>query len=351
MRFHFAGLIVVASLALGAASGSAAEVGDLVKQLASTKESERTAAIKAIRELKAGAEAPLRKLEDSGFDDQRQQMIVRRLIGACTVDSSPLKPIDPATVVPLGENTTKGIAGNPHVSLNKDSRVIVMTGEFCLENGPLEYLIVSKGIDNCAHESVVSLDGEPSDVCKALLVCNYAFVDEPDAEGKVKLPKDGGVMISIEFEQELPHANMKPSDGRPVAEEAVEKKTVRLPIESFVWNIQTEHAMKRMPFAFTGSRQDKDERGQPLFVADVERSVVALKVDSGALLNTPLDMRDIDPNQRGGYAIDRHVTPSRHTRCKVVFEPWQGGALDANALKDTGNTNLPGTAPARNEGP
>ena len=93
----------------------------------------------------------------------------------------------------------------------------------------------------------------------------------------------------------VPHA--KSADGVEVA--GAEKKTMRIPIEYCVWNSQTEKTMKRSPFAFTGSKFEKDpETKKMVFKADEEKSIVAVKTDPYAIMNTPLDMRDVDPGPR-----------------------------------------------------
>ncbi|HYF48033.1 MAG TPA: YdjY domain-containing protein, partial [Planctomycetota bacterium] len=296
-------------------------------------------------------EAELKKLETEVKMEPRQLLTLRRLLGDIVINKSPLKPLDPATLVAFGEEKEKGIAGNPEILIDKDKKIIAMNGEFCLETGPLEYLVVSKGQNARLHETIVAVNAIPRDICTALLVCNYTYAGELGEDGKINLPKDAGIMVSIEFDYEVPHANLKPRAENPDMQERsedpkVEFKKVRVPIEYFVWNAQTEQPMKRNPFAFTGSKFEKDENGKPIFMADLEKSIVAVKLDPYAVMNTPMDMRDVDPQHSAGYAINRHVCPPRKTKCRVVFEPWSGGELKEEDLKDTGDTKKPGTPAA-----
>ena len=87
-------------------------------------------------------------------------------------------------------------------------------------------------------------------------------------------------------------------------------------------------------------------------MADLEMSIVALKFDVYAIMNTLLDTKDIDPQHAAGYSVNRFTIPPRGTKCRVIFEPWQGGLLTKADLKDTvegkGGT---GTAPSQPEGP
>jgi len=338
--------------AIVCAAMPASDISDWAAKLASASEEARAAGIKAIRSKGPEAEAELKKLETSEKMEPRQLLILRRLIGEIMVGRTLLKPVDPATLVPFGEEKEKGIAGNPELLIDKDKMIIVMSGEFCLETGPLEYLVVSKGQNARLHETIVFVNALPRDICTALLVCNYTYAGELGEDGKINLPKDAGVMVSVEYDYEVPHPNLKPRADSPDMQEKsegpnVETKKVRIPIEFFVWNAQTEKPMKHsMPFAFTGSRFEKDENNRPVFMADIEKSIVAVKLDPYAVMNTPLDMRNVDPQHNAGYAINRHVTPPRKTKCRVVFEPWVGGELNDDDLKDTGDEKKPGTPAA-----
>ncbi|MGD0089602.1 MAG: YdjY domain-containing protein [Planctomycetota bacterium] len=118
-----------------------------------------------------------------------------------------------------------------------------------------------------------------------------------------------------------------------------EKKLVRVPIEFFAWNLQTNRPMKRAPFAFTGSKFEKDpETKKMIFRADQEKSIVACRFDPYALLNSALDTRAISPYRALGYNVNWRAVPRHGTKCRVVFEPWTGGELKDEDLKDTGDT-------------
>ena len=393
------------------------------------------AARQSIKTIEA-ARAVLLKVGAGEGLDPRQLYLLRRLLGNLYLKKLDVHPIDITGLIPFGSDKEKKIAGNPDLLFNMEKKIIVMEGEFSIEQGPLEYLIVSKGPNARLHETVAAVFVRPRDICYAMLACAYTYAGELGAEGKVVLPKDAGVMISVEFLWEEPHAKMEPNldfpgmisllktkqencEKAPEAEHrpllfdiesdlavlkvhldhdlmndksgkveaqnpflppfdkerelddakrkilienlaayarkmielgvAVEskatmpvKRLVRVPIEMFAWNAQTDNTMKQSPFAFTGSRFEKDENGKPMFMADEEKSIVALKLDPYAVLNTPLDTRDIDPQHAAGYGLNQFVNSKRHARCRIILEPWNGAEWDQ---KDTGVDKGPAAPP------
>jgi hypothetical protein len=429
-------------LIMCAAIAHANDANVWIKQLASDKEVDRAAAIAELRKMGESAREALIKVELNEKMEPAQLAIVRRLIGQLFVDKTELKPIDPSLLSPFGEDKEKNTPGDPNLLFNKEKKIIVMNGDFALEMGPLEFLVVTRGPNARLHETIVALLSRPRDICWALLACAYTYAGELGEDGKVNLPKDAGVMISVEFMWEAPNANLEgnPEPAAMIAafrekcaryekatpadranmlldlmsdvvfmrnmldrdltddnnkliaknpftdetrdEKAVadatkrkaladalqeyatkafkpselkqmpivsEKKLVRLPIEFFAWNSQTNAVMKRAPFAFTGSKFEKNpETKKMVFKADEEKSIVAVKLDPYAILNTPLDTRNTDPQHDGGYGVNRYVVPRRGTKCRLVFEPWIGGELKLEDLKDTSDKKVaPAPPPAQ----
>ncbi|HYG73569.1 MAG TPA: YdjY domain-containing protein [Planctomycetota bacterium] len=421
----------------------ASDVSALVKKLASENEEERAAAIAELKKLGDAAQQALAKIEVTESLQPQQLVIVRKFLGELQVQKSALKPVDLGELTPFMADAEKGKTGDPNILINKDKKLVVMNGDFALEQGPLEFLVVTRGPNARLHETIVAVQARPRDICWALLACAYTYAGELGEDGKINLPKDAGVMISVEFLWESPHANMdtgidiprlfagfklkeaqleklkgadranllldmdtdlhflrhmldrdlSDSGGKflarsPFAEKEMqdprliyddakrkaiiaaceeyipkmpkqpgaaelkgmpvlpEKKVVRVPIEFFAWNSQTEKVMKRAPFAFTGSKFERDpETKKMIFKADEEKSIVAVKLDPYAILNTPLDMRNADPQHDAGYSVNRHLIPKRGTRCRLVFEPWAGGELKGEDLKDTGDKKAPPAPP------
>ncbi len=308
----------------------------LIEALASDKEDERARAIDALQKMGDAAVDSLRRNENEVKLAPRQLVLVRKLLGDRLIQTTPLTPVDLTTVTPFGEIKDKNIEGDPNLLINRDTKLIVMNAEFVLEQGPLEYLVTQKHTMAKLHETVVGVYARPRDISFALLACAYTFAGEMNEEGKINLPREAGILISIEYEWEPVNAKMAPpnADGTPQPAGGA-KKWIRVPIEYFAMNSQTDRPMRRSPFAFTGSKFEKGENGKMEFMAELEKSIVALKYDPYALLNTLLDTKDIDPQHAAGYALNRYAIPPRGTKCRVVFEPWTGGQLKKEDLVDT----------------
>jgi hypothetical protein len=332
---------------------AAADTQKLIDDLAD--DTKRAAAIEALLKLGNDAEADLRKAEmERKLENERQLLLVRRLQGEIQVRRSPLKPIDMSTLKHFGESKEEKTEGDPDLLLDRDEKkkLIVMNGEFILEGGPLEYLVVSFGPGAKLHETVLAVKPRPHDICYALLACNYVFAGELGIDGTVNLPENAGVLMSVEFEWETPNPEMKPveydAERQPIERvpPASAMRTVRVPIEYFAWNTQTERPMKRVPFAFTGSKFETDpETNKKVFMADVERSLAAVKLDPYAVLNSPLNTRSVNPLHENGYSVNWRLVPRRKTKCKLVFEPYTGPQLTEEDLKDTGDNKGKGVTP------
>jgi len=329
-------LTLCAALLLRIPIAAAEGVAPLIAALASEKEDERASAIQELQKMGDAAIEPLRKCELDEKLAPRQLVLVRKILGDRLISTTPLKPIDLATVAPFGENKAEGISGDPDLLINRDLKLMVMPGEFVLEQGPLEYLVCMKHQTAKLHETVAGVKAKPRPICFALLACNYTFAGEMTEDGKINLPKEAGILISIEYEWEPVNAKMAPppADGS-LAETGGAKKWIRVPIEFFAMNSQTDKPMKREPFAFTGSKYEKGENGKMEFMADFEKSIVALKFDQYAIMNTLLDTKEIDPQHAAGYCINRYAIPPKGTPCRVIFEPWAGGELNKADLTDT----------------
>ncbi len=336
----------------------AADVSALVDDL--TDDKKRATAIAELLKLGAAAEPDLKKIELDKKMDERQLVIVRRLLGNILINTTQLKPLDTSKLAPFGSDKEKNIEGDktilidPNPETRPKNKLIVLSAEFALEQGPLEYLVVSKGPNAKLHETVIAIDARPHDLCYALLACEYVYAGELDDQGAVTLPKDAGVLMSVEFEWETPNEKTgepvpeakagepQPLDPKPETKPDEKpnpnKRLVRVPVEFFAFNLQTEREMKRVPFAFTGSKFDKDpQTGKMIFIADFEKSIAAVRLDPIAILNSPLNTRNINPLHANGYAVNWRCVPKRHTPCKLIFEPYTGPLLTDADLTDTGD--------------
>jgi hypothetical protein len=323
-----------------AMSSHAADVdfNALVQKLGAEQETERAAAITELLKHGKPAYEALKKIELSEKLAPQQLFLTRRVIGDFLIAESPLKPIDTKDFEAFGD---KDDTREKNMFVDKKNQIIVMDGEFCLEGGALEYLVVSKGQNAKQHEAVTMVYATPRDIALVLLANNYTYAGELNDDGTVNLPEGSGIMISVQFDWQVPNAKMKPppenrEENNDWKKPVGELKTVRIPIEFLAYNLQTQKTMRRNPFAFTGSRWEKDEKGKMYFMADQERSIVAIKSDPYALINTPLDTSNVDPQHVAGYEVNRFIHNLRETKCRIIFEVWTGKELKAEDRKDTG---------------
>lgn len=328
-------LIAIVLFSLPAVPACAATVTELVDALGD--DHRRPAAIDKLLDLGANAEAELRKLEATNTLEPRQQLIVRRLLGELQIKQSPLSPLDLSKLAPWGENKERHEAGNPNILIHPGKRLVVLDGEFTIAYGLLEYLVASFKPDTKLHESIVGVRATAGEISAAMITREFGWSGEIDDDGKVSLPKDTGVTISVEFEWETPHAAMNVCKPGETIESLSEKtKWVRVPIEYFAWNVQTKKPMKCIPFAFNGSTYREARNGKRVFMADVEGSVVAAKLDPCAVMNSPLDTHSINPrNGESGYWINPCIVPRPGSKCRVVLEQYTGAELTDADLKDT----------------
>jgi hypothetical protein len=317
-------------LSIPSLHASASDVTDLVDALA--KADKRPAAIEKLLKMGADAESELRAWEKSSTLTERQQLLVRWLLGEIQIKRSPLTPLDLPKLVPLGEDKEKHEAGNPEILIDPARKLIAIEAKFAQEDGLLEYLVASFRPDVKVHESIVGVKPSAGDILFALLARDFRPSGEIGDDGKVKVPKDTGISVSIEFDWETPHAAM----GDPEAGAPATKKRVRVPIEYFAWNTQTQRPMKSTPFAFNGSTMATAPNGRKIFMADVEGTVLAAKLNPDALMNSPLDTHSINPRHgEAGYIMNRCLVPKAGAKCRVVFEQFEGPELTAADLKDT----------------
>ena len=281
---------------------------------------------KAFKEL-AGIGAPAgAALERAALGEEgRRQRLARTLLGDMLAAHAGLKPVDRQGLKRFGENPAKKKEGLPTLLWDMDRKLILAEADFPLEAGALEYVAVCRGENAKLHETVVALHCSPTNICLALLGCGYAFVGELRQGEKIVLPKDAGVMLSVEWERERE------------APEGINRTPLRLPVEAFAWNTDTGAPMRRAPWAFTGSRWVQGDDGRQFLRAEIEKSLAAIMPDPDAILNTMLDSAsdaNVGANRQGFYVVNRFIIPKKGTACWLVFEPWAGGELKPQDVHD-----------------
>jgi len=302
-------------------AGAAEEVrpfvlaAQLMGQDAALKES----AFKALHEMGMKSQAALAQHVMS-MDVTEAHELSRTILGDALLKGQALEPVDRKDFKVYEDH------GKPRpVWLNVEKRMIIFEGEIAQERAALEYAVVCKGENAKLHECVLALDCSALDVIYSLLACEYTYVGELKEDAKIKLPPKAGVMMSVEFERET-----RTLKGR-------EKKIVRVPLELLVWNTETQRPMRRVPWAFTGSKYQKMPDGKMVLMAQIEKGVVSIMYDPHAILNTILDAAtaaNVNPEQGAFYTASPILVPKKGSKISLVFEPWGGAELKPEDLID-----------------
>jgi hypothetical protein len=186
---------------------------------------------------------------------------------------------DPAP--PVMREVSPGIVEIGRIRLDQKARTIRFPGELNLDEGVLEYLLVTP--QGSTHESLLVSDVRPSDVHFAMLLLGAkgAGADAPnagdaptgqiDAKYLKTAPKLRGDHIAITV-------TWKSGDA--------EKTTA---IEDWIFNIETKKAMERGPWIYNGSMFSNAH-----FMAQVDGAFAALVTYPSALINNPRQGSDND---------------------------------------------------------
>lgn len=198
-------------------------------------------------------------------------------------DKNPLK-VEPPKKPDIKE-VSPGIFQVGTVRLNKEKREISLPVIVNMNEGPMEYLVVTgKGK---THESLLVTSAEPFHLQVAMLLINCK-----GSNGKL-IPEDAGKTIPGEpVEMEL---QWKVGD---------KKKKSRL--EKFISRADKK-PVKEGPFIFNGSRMFDGS-----FLAQRDGSIVSLITDNSAQFNNPRAGREDDdmwrPHRKGLPSLDSNGT-------------------------------------------
>ncbi|MCH8966711.1 MAG: hypothetical protein IID43_03465 [Planctomycetes bacterium] len=246
--------------------------------------------------------------------------VLTMLTGACaTSGSSPAVTVERPSVSSL-----------PGITWERDGGELRIEGRVCLEQGVLEYLAVADG--GKEYESLFSLKCRPSQLHAAMLIAGYEVGEvapesrggfSPQQDPAAKTPPDGAPNVTPppdEYWEAAPTEPTKITVDIDVQQE--DGSYQRFPVEHFLWDRKLGRSPARLTWAFTGSFFHRDATsGREVFVADVERSLIALWYDPTALLNT---MEDVGNPYRGdAMGLETHGdnVPARGTAIRLVLRP------------------------------
>jgi hypothetical protein len=232
--------------------------------------------------------------------------IVAGATPACAPTIAPPAPtIDESHAAPADTRITLF----PHVVFDPAAGTLEVDAHVCLRRGILEYAAVAEG--GKTYESLLVLPCRPSHLHTALLLAGCRPGDVgPHARGDAPpatAPAEPGTLVRLEV-----------SIGSP-AEAA--------PIERFLIDRRTGQSPDPLRWVFTGSFFHRDQPDSPeYFIADVERSLIALWYDATALLNIT---RDVGNPYRGpvGLEVNTPMLPPPETpvRLRIIPVPAEPG--------------------------
>jgi hypothetical protein len=195
------------------------------------------------------------------------------------------------------------------VTCFRAGRRIEVEGKVCLQEGALEYLAVLAG--GKEYESVLSFDCKATDLNIALIGMEYKAAGIKRL-GDPETPRGDPLYLWVEWKTE---------DG----------KTKRVRAEDLLYNVGTKKPMRQTAWVFTGSLFERDpDTKRLIFLADIERNLIAVYRDPVAIFNSPLDT-GVDGIY---YQVNKEVCPKVGTPVKLVLEPAPKEALDPEKLKD-----------------
>ena len=198
---------------------------------------------------------------------------------AAALTNSPLKQI------------SKDIFEIGKVRLDKARRTVSFPAVVNMQEGLMEYVLVAEG--GKLHESVLVTDAEPYHIHLAMLFlgANGAPVLKPEERVAEKEVKGEPVTIWAAWQT---HGSAK-----------------RARIESFITNKEANKAMSVGKWTYNGSWVFEGT-----FIAQRERSIIALITDHDALVNNPRPGHDNDEM----WPANKSKIPPPGTKITVTFE-------------------------------
>lgn len=191
----------------------------------------------------------------------------------------------------------------PGIEVDLEGRRLTLEGAIAIPKGLIELVACTSW--GKTHESICSLEVDPSHLKAALLMLGLEESPQVTKLGEPKALKGDRVIIYLEWEK----------DGKPV----------RHRVEKLIWDRTTGATMEEVGWVFTGSRFLKvpdyspagEEIGErELFMASETGSLVTTFHDPNAILDNPL--------LKGGddtiyYANDK-LLPPRGTPVRFIVE-------------------------------
>ena len=243
-----------------------------------------------------------------------------------------VQPTCPATgsaPAPQARGPARPNTALPGITIFPESREIVLRGRICIETGILEYLAVSR--EGKTYESLFELDCRPQHLHTALLLAGHtAGALAPELQGdfapEATEARPEGAPSIPPPPSTAPARNAPPPSYLIIEVELQQPDGSwrRQPLETLLVNRATGKPPSRLRWAFTGSFFRRDEKnGEEYFIADVEKSLIALWFDPTALVNLAADMGNPYRSEDGGLEAAKANRPPKDTPVRLVLRPQE----------------------------
>jgi len=210
------------------------------------------------------------------------------------------EPATPAVKFPSIKEISPGIFQVGGVSLNKNTRTATFPGTINMTRGLVECMLVQEG--GKTHESLLATKVEPYHIHVAMLLLG-AKVAKPDGE---KPPPDA---IDAQYLKTAP----KPKGDAVILKVRWKDgdKDVEVNAEDLMENDAKKAPMSRGPWVYNGSMMSGGA-----FLAQLERTIVALVIDPTALINNTRPGSDDDQN----WDIRKDKVPKEGTPVEISIQ-------------------------------
>lgn len=217
----------------------------------------------------------------------------------------------------------------PGIVIEEGTQTLRIEGQVCIEEGILEYLAVARG--GKEYESVFALHCRPSHLQAAMLIAGYQAGEiapelqgdfSPQADPAANIPPEGAPQVTHPSSDYFAKAKTEPTRVTIDVEVGqADGSWQRRPIESFLIDRTTSRPPPRLTWGFSGSFFHRDEQtGMEFFVADAEKSVIALWYDPTALLNLTQDVGNPYRDAAAGLEINPETLPRKDTPVRLILQ-------------------------------
>jgi hypothetical protein len=208
---------------------------------------------------------------------------------------------------PIQIDEKTGDAKMPGIRVHGKTQVVEVDGQFCLNEGILEFFACTAGPDSREYESVVSLNCKPSHFKAALLLIGCEEGDLSPEALNIKpepgeKPRKLGTRLKIFVEW---------NNG---------DKTVRVPADELMVSRRTGRPIKDLPWRFTGSAFARMHDGKVVFAGDLEGIFIATLYSAAASVNLDVDAGNPYQGDADGFEINKKLVPKVGTPIKLFIE-------------------------------